>query len=131
LPSQRPFVPQVDGSVAGHCAATVGATPAGICEQVPRLPASEQDIQVPLQALAQHTPCWQKPELHSAAEAQAFPCGFFVQRLLMQKFDVAQSVSAVQVVLQTLLAVSHWYAPHDEVVAAEQVPVPVQVRGAE
>jgi hypothetical protein len=124
-------VPHVEGLVVAHCAATVGATPAGICEQVPRLPVSEQDMQVPVQALAQHTPCWQNPELHSPAAAQVFPSGFLVQRLLMQKYEVAQSASAVQVVLHTMLVVSHWYSLHDEVVAAEHVPVPVQVRGAE
>jgi hypothetical protein len=131
FPSQRPFGPQVDGSAAVHCAAIVGATPAGTGEQVPGLAASAQDMQVPVHALAQHTPWAQMPELHSPADAHVFPIGFLVQSLLMQKYDVAQSVSDEQLVLQTFAATSHSYSLHDEVVAAAQVPVPVQARGAE
>jgi hypothetical protein len=109
--------------------ADVGAVPAAMFEQVPRLAASAQDWQVPVHALAQHTPCAQNPELHSVLAAQLFPSGFFVQSMLMQKYEVAQSVSAPQVALQILFGVSHWYSLQDELAAAPQVPVPLQVRG--
>jgi hypothetical protein len=57
----------------------VGAAPAKIGEQVPALPERAHDMQVPVQALLQQTPCWQKPEAHSAAVVQAVPGVFRVQ----------------------------------------------------
>jgi predicted nucleic acid-binding protein len=48
--------------------------------------------------------------------------------LVLQVLGDAQSVVAVQVVLQTLLVVSHAYGLHSEEVTALQTPVPSQVR---
>ncbi len=96
---------------------------------MPALPVSAHDWQVPVQALAQQTPCAQKPESHSDAAAQVVPMGFFVQSLPMQKYDEAQSASVAQPVLQAPPAVSHPYSSQEDVVAGAQVPVPVQVRG--
>jgi hypothetical protein len=56
-----------------HWVAGVGAVAAGIGEQVPMLPVTAQDMQVPAQALRQQTPCWQKPLAHSAAVVHAVP----------------------------------------------------------
>ena len=56
-----------------HWVAGVGADAAAMGEQVPLLPPSAHDMQVPVQALVQQTPCWQKPEAHSAAVVQAVP----------------------------------------------------------
>ena len=57
----------------------MGSAPAKIGEQVPALPERAHDMQVPVQALLQQTPCWQKPEAHSAAVVQAVPGVFRVQ----------------------------------------------------
>jgi hypothetical protein len=84
---------------------------------------------VAVQAVAQQTPWAQKPELHSAAVAQGAPRIFFEQVPPLQTLGETQSVSAVQDVLQILLVVSQLYAPQLLLAAAEQVPVPLQVRG--
>jgi hypothetical protein len=67
-----------------HWVAGVGAVAAGIGEQVPRLPLTAHDMQVPAQALVQQTPCWQKPLAHSAPVVQAVPGGLRVQTPALQ-----------------------------------------------
>ena len=77
--------------------------------QVPALPVSPQDWQVPVQAVAQQTPWAQKPELHSAAVVQVTPSAFFEQVPPLQTLGDTQSVAlvaAVQVVLQMFIVVS-------------------------
>lgn len=59
-----------------------------------------------MQAVAQQTPCAQKPELHSVPAAQALPSGFFEQVPPLQTLGETQSPSAVQLVLQTFIVVS-------------------------
>ena len=49
-PSQKPLRPQVDCALPGHWLATAGELPAGTSEQVPTLPVSAHDWQVPLQS---------------------------------------------------------------------------------
>src|SRR4051794_26963769 len=49
-PSQKPLRPQVDIAPLGHWLATAGGLPAGTSEQVPTLPVSTHDRQVPLQS---------------------------------------------------------------------------------
>ena len=70
-------------------------------EQVPFVPVSAQDMQVPVQAALQQTPCaqWVEPQSESAVQAEPGP--FLPQLPPMQKFPVEQSASTVQVVLQT------------------------------
>jgi hypothetical protein len=97
--------------------------------QVPTVPVSAHDLHVVLQAVAQQTPCAQKVLAHSALAAQAVPFAFLVQTLAMHTLGAAQSVSTVQVVRQALL-VPHAKGSHGDVVAAWQVPVPLQVRAA-
>ena len=94
--------------------------------QAPSAPAIAHDRQVPVQAVAQQTPCSQNPVTHSAAAAQAMPVGFLPQAPLTQTFGATQSASPVQEILQAL--VPQEYAPHDWVVVGWQVPVPLQVR---
>jgi len=81
-----------------------GSLPVGTLLQVPTEPASAQDWQVPAQAVAQQNPWAQKPDMHSDPAAQAVPVGFFVQAPATQTLGAVQSASAVQDVLQTLVA---------------------------
>ena len=101
-------MPQVDAAVARHWAATTGAALAGTLVHVPLLLGSAHDLHVPVQLLAQQTPCWQKPELHSLPAVQVSPRGCLVQMPPLQMFGATQSASAVQVILQDWLVVSHW-----------------------
>jgi hypothetical protein len=78
-----------------------GSWPAGTAVQVPAVPDSAHDWQVPVQAVAQQTPCWQKALAHSVAPAQAVPFAFLVQTPPMQTLGLTQSPSTVQVVRQT------------------------------
>ncbi len=129
-PSHVPVVPQVEAAVTAHWLATAGGSPTATLLQVPLLAASAHDLQSPVQPLEQQTPCWQKPELHSAAVAQGSPSGRLVQTPALQMLGDTQSASAVQVTLQETVVLSHWNAPHEVPVWVAQVPVPLQSRGA-
>jgi hypothetical protein len=93
--------------------------------QVPALPVIAQDLQVPVQAVAQQTPWAQVPELQSALAPQLAPMGFNPQLPDTQKLPVAQSVSPEQVVL-------HWpeepqmKGAQDWLAGEAQVPLPSQ-----
>lgn len=100
-------MPQVDAAVAAHWVATTGAAPAEMLLQVPLLLVSAHDLHVPVQLLAQQTPCWQKPELHSFPAVHRSPRGCLVQMPPLQMFGATQSASAVQVILQDWLVASH------------------------
>jgi hypothetical protein len=127
-PLQVPVLPQ--GADAAHW--PEGAVvPAVIAAQVPRLPVKLQALQVPHGPVPQQTPSVQKPLMHWLAVVQACPLGLSAQLLLVpvpwQVVGATQSVSAVQVVLQTLLVVSQTKLPAQVLgVAVAQVPVPVQ-----
>jgi hypothetical protein len=73
--------------------------------QVPAAPDSESahDMQVPVQAVAQQTPCAQMPLLHSPPAAQMAPLGLGPHEPFVQKFPGAQSPSVTQVALQALV----------------------------
>jgi hypothetical protein len=64
--------------------------------QVPAVPVRAHERQVPVQVPLQHTPCWQRPESHSAPAAQVVPSGFFEQTPPLQILGATQSVFAVQ-----------------------------------
>jgi hypothetical protein len=64
--------------------------------QLPALPVSAHERQVPVHAVWQHTPCSQRPEPQSAAAVQAVPSGFFPQLMLVQTFPVVQSAAVEQ-----------------------------------
>jgi hypothetical protein len=68
--------------------------------QVPTLPETLHERQVPVQAVPQQTPCAQKPLLHSASPPQAPPIGFLPQLPLMQLLGAMQSASVMQIVRQ-------------------------------
>jgi hypothetical protein len=126
---QKPVWPQVDTAVIVHV--PVGsAPPAGTAEQVPSLPGSAHELQVPWQAVEQQTLCAQTPCKHSLPDAQVAPSGFCPQLPAgsMQVLGEAQSDVAAHVVLQTLLAVSQAKGSHSEVVTVLQVPAPSHVR---
>ncbi len=125
-PSQRPSAKQPEAAVAAHWLATAGAAPAGTGEQVPALPESAHDRQVPVQALSQQTPCAQKPDTHDEALVQGAPGGSLPQLPLLHTLGATQSALVVQVILQA--AVPHPNGSHMAVVAGRQVPAPSQVR---
>jgi len=109
-PSQVPSVPQVDAPVVGHCDATSGGLPAAIGEQVPTLPVSEHDVQVPVQAVLQQTLLTQNPDAQSVPRPDGHepPIGILPQLMATQVLPIVQSAAlVVQVVLHALL-VPHW-----------------------
>ena len=104
LPSQVPSVPQV--AAVASAQALRGSVPAVMLVQVPRVPASAHDAQVPEQVEAQQTPCWHSPDAQDPATVQEWPSGASVQVPALQMLGAVQSASTVQVILQILLVVS-------------------------
>lgn len=90
-----------------HCVAGVGTEPEGTLVQLPTLPVTEQDLHVPVQAVAQQTPWAQKVELHSLPIVQVAPLGFFPQLIAMQLLGDRQSALVAQSTRQAVL-VPHW-----------------------
>jgi hypothetical protein len=123
LPSQKPSCRQVDDPWSSHWAS--GSWPAGTLMQVPALFAIAHDLHVPVQVVAQQTPCAQMAELQSALAAQVAPMGFLPQLPDRQNVPVWQSVSAMQVVLHCP-PVPHMNGAQVWLAGAEQVPVPSQ-----
>lgn len=124
-------MPQVDAAVVRH---RLSAVLSGRFEQTPSVvaPGNAHDVHVPRHALAQQTPCSQKPVAHSLAAPQATPLPLSTQAVPLQVAGETQSVELVaveQVVLQTPMVVSHANEPGQlPVVAATQVPAPSQAR---
>jgi hypothetical protein len=104
LPSQVPSVPQV--AAVASAQALSGSVPAVMFVQMPGVPASAQDAQVPEQVEAQQTPCWHRPEAQAPAAVQLCPSGASVQVPALQMLGAVQSPSTVQVILQILAVVS-------------------------
>jgi len=73
-----------------------GSCPAGTVEQVPPVPVSAQDMQLPVHAVRQQTPCAQNPPLHSLPAAQAAPSGLRPQLDAVQTLPDVQSADVVQ-----------------------------------
>jgi hypothetical protein len=98
-PLQVPVLPQ--GGAAAHCPAGAGE-PAGRLVQVPGLPATLQDWQVPQLGLPQQTPLTQAPLMHWVPSVHASPFAFRAQlrfgAVPWQVKGAKQSASAVQVV---------------------------------
>jgi hypothetical protein len=95
--------------------------------QVPSVPASAHDRQVPLQALAQQIPCSHSAELHSAGAAQRAPIGFLPQLPVAQVLGELQSVEVVHDVRQAP-PVPQTYGSQVVGVPARQLPAPLQLR---
>jgi hypothetical protein len=126
LPSQVPSFPQLAAPAPMHCEGGVGTCPAGTFVQVPGLPVTVHDLQVPVQAELQQTPCTQYPELHSAFIEQVEPSDFFPQLPFMQALGETQSVFVAQV-LPHAVADPHLNGSHAEAVPALHRPAPSQV----
>jgi hypothetical protein len=90
-------------------------------EQMPCVPARPHDRQMPSQAVLQHVPCWQRPELHSAAAVHAPPSGFFPQLVAMQVLGEVHSSSFEQTIWQTPFA-PHTYGSHGCLTASGHLP---------
>jgi len=101
LPSQVPSVPQLAAPLSMHWFS--GSAPTGTKVQVPEVPVSAHDRQVPVQLELQQTPCWQRPEAHSTPPAQVMPSGFLVHWPALQMLGATQSLSDAQVVRQVAL----------------------------
>jgi len=128
LPSHVPSLPQVFAPWSVHW--LNGSAPAATDAQVPMVPARPHDRQMPTHAVAQHTPCSQKPESHSAAAPQVALIGFLPQLPLMHVFGLVQSALLPQVVRQAP-PVPHTYGLQVDSDVVWQVPVPLQVRAGE
>jgi hypothetical protein len=103
-PSQVPSVPHAPGPPSAHWPS--GSLPAGTLVQVPRLPGTAQDRQLPVHMVAQQTPCWQNPALQSASLPQVPPGGARPQLLFVHTLPGLQSALVLQVV-------RHWpVVPH-------------------
>jgi hypothetical protein len=102
LPSHMPSVPQLVAPLSAHWFR--GSAPTGTGVQVPAVPVSAHDRQVPVQLELQQTPCWQSPDAHSVPPAQVTPSGFFVHWPALQMLGAMQSVFVEQVVGQVPLA---------------------------
>jgi hypothetical protein len=122
-PSQVPSVPQPGAPVSAHWAS--GSWPDGTLLQVPALPDSAHDLQSPVQAVPQQTPCWQKPDAQSVAAPQAAPSGCRPQLPAVQTFPVVQSLLVPQAVRQ-LPEVPHTNGLHVCMLPGAQVPTPSQ-----
>jgi hypothetical protein len=91
--------------------------------------AIAQDMQLPVQVVAQQTPCWQWFDWQAASAAQPAPGGLSPQLPLLQLLPGEQSVSAVQTVLHDPAfapVVLQTYGAHDWFGSALQVPIPSQ-----
>jgi hypothetical protein len=102
-PLQKLSVPHDAAPWSEHWAS--GSWPAGTLVHAPADPVSAHDWQVPVQAVEQQTPCWQKPLPQSLPALQAAPIGFLVQAPPTQTLGATQSASAVHAVLHA--AVPH------------------------
>jgi hypothetical protein len=94
--TQRPFVPQVVAPWSTQIA--LGSmTPVGTFVQVPIESGSAHDLHEALQAVAQQTPCWQKPEAQSAAAVHGAGIGFLPHELRVQTLGATQFAAVAQV----------------------------------
>lgn len=112
-----------------HWLVEVGSWPAGTFEQLPSLPATAHDLQVPAHAVAQQTPCAQMLELQSAAAVQPAPFGFLPQLELTQALGETQSAVLVQSVRQAAFD-PHTKGSHFAPTPGRQEPAPSQVPAA-
>jgi hypothetical protein len=123
LPSQNPSVPQVAASPSAHWPS--GSWPAGTSVQLPALPGSAHDRQVPVQVVLQQTPCSHRPELHSAALPHAPPSGFLPQLPFTQVSGGTQFVSLAQMT-RHLPSLPHANGAHDSPAGGTHAPLPSQ-----
>lgn len=101
-----------------------GSWPEGTVEQVPPVPVSAHDMQFPVQAVWQQTPCAQMPLPQSVPAVQAAPSGFLPQLPPLQTFPAEQSALVEQLARQ--LVPPHTYGMQVWFVPAVQLPMPSQ-----
>jgi hypothetical protein len=89
-----PFVPHVEAALATQVFEGSGA-PIATSLQMPMAPPSAHDLQAAAQAVVQHTPCAQKPDLHSVAPSQNAPVGLGPHEPPAQTFGGTHWLSAV------------------------------------
>jgi hypothetical protein len=123
LPLQAPSVPQLGPPSSVHWFS--GSEPAGMAVHVPRVAVSAHDVQVPVQRLAQQTPCWQKPDAQSPLTAQSTPARRLPQVVPLQTLAPLQLALTVQDV-RHVPPVPHTYGSHDCWVPGTQAPAPSQ-----
>lgn len=110
---------------SGHW--TSGSAPAGTFVQDPAEPESAQDLQSPAQAVWQQTPCWQNPELQSAAAMHGWPTGFLPHEFPEHGLGARHIMLVVHIVWQSPVAGLHTYGAHDWGAAGgTQAPAPSQ-----
>jgi hypothetical protein len=98
---------------------------AGTGEQVPAVPVSAQDIQVPLHEVPQQIPWAQMVLLHSVPLEQTAPFGLSPHDPPLQEAGIAQSLSVAQVALQAFVPQANGKQEDDA--GTPQVPAPSQV----
>ena len=91
-------MPQLDEPESAH--GLRGSVLAGIAVQTPRLPVRAHDVQIPVHAPAQQTPCWHEPDAHSVLAAQSAPFTFLPQIVPLQTVPAAQSAFVAHEVRQ-------------------------------
>jgi hypothetical protein len=121
-PLQAPSVPQVVPPASAHWFS--GSAPAAIGLQVPRALVSAQDRHVPVQETLQQTPCWQKPDAHSAFAVQSTPFSRLPHIVPLQTLTPLQLALVVQEVRHAPF-VPHTYGSQGCCVPATHAPVPL------
>jgi hypothetical protein len=124
LPLQVPVLPQVEEGIAAHTPAG-SAAPAGTGAQVPCLPGSPQELQLPQLATAQQSPLVQWVLMQSAPVAHE--CPFWTRLVHEPDWQVSppvQSLSVVQLVRHAFAPQT--YGSHIIVGEGAQDPAPVQ-----
>jgi hypothetical protein len=96
--------------------------PAATAEQVPSLPATAHDMQLPEHAVVQHTPCAHTCPAHSVSELQTAPGGLSPHEPPMQLDGGAQSALLVHDALQALLPQTYGVHATDATVTHRPAP---------
>ena len=106
----------------------VSVSPGALLVQVPRDAVSAHDLQTPVQAVRQQTPCSQKPPRHSCGPKQVAPGGLRPQVPLTHVAGGLHCVSAVHDARQAL--VPHRYGKQSATAGVTHVPEPLHVDSA-
>lgn len=77
-----PSVPQLVAPASAHWLS--GSVVGAASVQVPTVPGSAHERQVPVHELAQQTPCWHCPDWHSVPAVHTAALSFFEQTPLLQ-----------------------------------------------
>ena len=123
-PSQTPVVAQLAAPWSRHWPAG-SRSPAATGTQLPALPMTAHDMQVPAQAVLQQAPCAQIPLAHSLPAPQTAPSFFRPQDPPPQTAGGAQSASAVHVALHA--ATPQRNGKQEVAAGVRQVPAPSQL----